>query len=105
MALYAGYVVYYGLSTIHFHSVFICTQSPSQVPSTVVSGGSDQLRAGPPSSLMKTTEGSYKRREEEERERLTSELHEIERESLVDSLLLYLPEFYHGSFQRIYMEG
>ena len=55
--------------------------------STVVSGGSVQLRAGPPSSLMQTTENSDKRREEEERERLTSELHEIERERLMDSVL------------------
>ena len=54
--------------------------------STVVSSGSVQLRVGPPSSVMQTTENSDKRREEEERERLTSELHEIERERLVDSV-------------------
>ena len=69
-----------------------CTQSPSQVPSTVVSGGSVQLRAGLSSSLIQTTEDSDKRKEEEERERLTSELHEIERERLVDNVLLYIPE-------------
>ena len=84
-------------------SICICTQSPSQVPSTVVSGGSVQLRAGPSSSLIQTTEDGDKRREEEERERLTSELHEIERERLVDNVLLYLPEFSESWI--FYMEG
>ena len=55
--------------------------------STVVSGGSVQLRAGPPSSVIQTTENSDKRREEEGRERLTSELHEVKGERLVDSVL------------------
>lgn len=58
-----------------------CLQSPSKKPPTAVSGGSAPLGPGGTSS-MQSPESEQRREEETERQRLTSELHEIERERL-----------------------
>ena len=67
---------------MHYSPVLL--QSPSTTPSTEVSGGGvASLRAGRPALIPSHEGGKMREEDEQERQRLTSELQEIERERSV----------------------